>query len=42
MLYPTCAECDDLYPEGAVHESCAEARIYDESGGWLLDRGEQR
>ena len=32
---PTCDECDRRYPEGAAHESCADARVYDEGGGWL-------
>ena len=33
---PTCEECDARYPEGAVHESCADARVFEESGGWLF------
>lgn len=34
---PTCAECDARYPDEAVHQSCADARVYAEGGGsmWL-------
>ena len=34
---PTCDLCDAAYPQEAVHESCAEARIFEESGGWLFN-----
>jgi hypothetical protein len=32
-----CAECNATYPEGAVHESCAEARIRAESVPFASD-----
>jgi hypothetical protein len=34
-MSPTCAECDARYPDGALHQSCGDARVFEESGGWL-------
>lgn len=35
-MSPICLACEITYPAEAVHESCADARIFDEGGGWLF------